>query len=225
MAIYEKMSQATMGQTIYEIILNRILTFEYQPGERLSENELADRLETSRTPVREAFRQLSGEYLMDILPQRGSYVSKIDISLVEQSRFMRFHIEKAVITECIEHIPIDMLNAMEKMIALQKELLEREEFISFLAADGNFHEILFQYTNKRHIWNMITTMDGQYTRLRYLTFQENIQRKEVVEQHQELLEYLRKKDLFAAHQLLEYHLGKIKEETNILKEKYPNYFL
>lgn len=225
MAIYDYLSPTTVGQTIYEIILDRILTFEYEPGERLSENDLAEKLNTSRTPVREAFRQLSNEYLMDILPQRGSYVSKIDDSLVEQSRFMRFHIEKAIITECIDTIPEEILVRMEEMIELQKEFLSREEFIPFLAADGKFHEFLFEYTGKSHIWDIMTTMDGQYTRLRYLTFRENIQRKEVIEQHQQLLKHLREKNLSAALELLEYHLGKIKNETNILKENFPNYFL
>ena len=69
------------------VLLYNITTLELPPGSSVSENELSALMDLSRTPVREALIELSRLDLVEILPQRGSYISKIDYGLIEESRF------------------------------------------------------------------------------------------------------------------------------------------
>ena len=86
------------------VLLHNIITLELAPGSAVSENELSQILKLSRTPVREALIELSKMGLVDIQPQRGSYIAKIDYELVEESRFMRLVLENAVLALVCEGI-------------------------------------------------------------------------------------------------------------------------
>src|SRR5699024_6689240 len=84
---------------VYKTIKKRIIELELKPVQKISEQEIAKELEVSRTPVREAFLKLSQEDLIGIYPQVGTIVSKIDLDLVEEGRFIRENIERAVVRE------------------------------------------------------------------------------------------------------------------------------
>ena len=86
------------------VLLHNIITLELAPGSAVSENELSQILKLSRTPVREALIELSKMGLVEIQPQRGSYIAKIDYELVEESRFMRLVLENAVLALVCEGI-------------------------------------------------------------------------------------------------------------------------
>ena len=75
------------------------------PGTAVSEQEVSSYLDISRTPVREAFIHLSQDGLVEILPQRGTFISKIDTALIEENRFMRLTLERAVIRLACQDLP------------------------------------------------------------------------------------------------------------------------
>ena len=72
------------------------------PGSIVSENEISAALNLSRTPIREALIELSRSKLVEILPQKGSYVTRIDLDLAEESRFLRCVVETAVFRQAAE---------------------------------------------------------------------------------------------------------------------------
>ncbi len=99
MAVLEKMrkeNNQSVGEYVYNTIKKNIINLNIKPGDRISEKEIADMLNLSRTPVREAFIKLSKEGVVNVLPQRGTYISRIDLKQVEEARFIRASLEKAV---------------------------------------------------------------------------------------------------------------------------------
>src|SRR5699024_11869693 len=82
---------------VYDTLLEAIVSLEFPPGKTISEKEISEELEVSRTPVREAFLKLSEEELLTVLPQRGSYISLIDLDHVEDARFLREQAEAGII--------------------------------------------------------------------------------------------------------------------------------
>lgn len=81
----------------YRVIKANIMSLNLRPGQVISEIDLAAALEISRTPVREVLAMLKEEHLVEVYPQVGTYVSKINLQLIEEAAFMRFTLEKEVL--------------------------------------------------------------------------------------------------------------------------------
>ena len=97
MVILKKLLSENARSYAVRVLLFNIINLELIPGSSVSENELSAELSVSRTPVREALIELSRMNLVEIQPQRGSYISKIDYNSVEESRFVRVVVENAVV--------------------------------------------------------------------------------------------------------------------------------
>ncbi len=93
MEITARKSKETARDYAFRTLRKNIVNLKLQPGSMVSEKELADEMGISRTPTREALIELSKSQIVDILPQKGSYISKIDYSLVDEARFMRLVLE------------------------------------------------------------------------------------------------------------------------------------
>ena len=81
----------------YRMLRKNIMTLQLQPGCQLSEAELCEQLAMSRTPVHEALMMLKSEWLVDVLPQRGSIVSKISVPYLNEGFAMRRILEPALL--------------------------------------------------------------------------------------------------------------------------------
>lgn len=116
---------------VYESLKNRITELELKPGLKISEQEIASELNVSRTPVREAFLKLSQEDLLGIYPQIGTIVSLIDLELVEEARFVRENMEKAVVKEACQVFKQEQLFKLESNIAMQELCLKINPAINY----------------------------------------------------------------------------------------------
>lgn len=110
---------------VYTTLKKKIIELELKPGFKISEQEIADELNVSRTPVREAFLKLSQEDLLSIYPQRGTIVSEIDLELVEEGRFIRENIESAIVREACNKFGEEELFQLETNITMQTLCLKK----------------------------------------------------------------------------------------------------
>ena len=101
----QRLQPVSTREAVYMELREQILKLQLPPGTPLSENETSLLFKVSRTPVRESFLRLAQEGLVQVLPQRGTFVSLIDTALVEEARFMREQLEKAVILLACSHFP------------------------------------------------------------------------------------------------------------------------
>ena len=123
MIILEKKRSENARTYAIRVLLYNIVHLELPPGSAVSGNELSAILSISRTPVREALIELNRIGLVEILPQRGSYISKIDYNLVEESRFLRLVTENAVLKilcEKISFIPFFGARSGRAMLPLSR---------------------------------------------------------------------------------------------------------
>ena len=148
MIILEKKRSENARTYAIRVLLYNIVHLELSPGSAVSGNELSAILSISRTPVREALIELNRIGLVEILPQRGSYISKIDYNLVEESRFLRLVTENAVLKILCEKIENDDFDELEYNIKKQQRSLDRKDSETFLELDNEFHELLFRAANK-----------------------------------------------------------------------------
>ncbi|WP_432403107.1 GntR family transcriptional regulator [Wukongibacter sp. M2B1] len=211
---------------VYDVLSDNIINLDLEPGCVVSEKEIADLLNVSRTPVREAFIQLSQEELVETYPQRGTYVSLIDMELVEESRFMRENLESAVVRLAAQDFPQELLFELESNLNIQGLCIKEENYMQLMKYDDKFHQILFSGTKKRRVWESVQRISAQFRRLR--TFRLSVttisEWENTYEDHKKILEAIRKKDPEEAERVMKAHLRKVNFYKTELQDKYPNYF-
>ena len=168
--------------------------------------------------------RLRSEGLVVMRPQRGCWVSKIDISRVDDECFFRLALEKSVIDRYREYMKASDLTRLEYFIALQKEASSASDAVAFYNADDDMHSIFFEATGLTRIWQLILRETGNHRRMRILSMGSKDVLDKNIAQHEELIQALRLKDFTLAVTLETEHLSKLKYETDVIIESHPEYF-
>ncbi|WP_114351907.1 GntR family transcriptional regulator [Saliterribacillus persicus] len=208
----------------YNMVKKQIMNGEIVPGTRMSEKEISEKLDLSRTPVREAFLKLNQEGLLGVTPQVGTNVTRIDLALVEEGRFVREHIEKAIVTLACEKLTKDDLFQLETNLTLQEFSIKKSSFKRLYELDDEFHHIIYKGCNKERTWEMVKRMNIQFDRLRLFRLAVNHDWEIVVSQHREIFDAIEKRDVVLAAKKTQEHLRLVDIEKDKLKEEYPTYF-
>lgn len=223
MQVTEKKAKENNRDYALRILKENIINLELKPGSMISEQDIANELNLSRTPVHEALQELSTTKIIQILPQRGSYVSLIDLSLVDEAIFMRSTIEVAVAELACEKASEQDLMNMEENLNLQNFFLEKQNIEKLFALDDSFHKNLYKITNKLQCYQMIKTMNIHLDRIRELHLQ-STNPSSVVDEHKQIFSALKNKDKNRVKNLLNEHLTKLYSQENEIKKKFSNYF-
>ncbi|ANA81227.1 transcriptional regulator, GntR family protein [Paenibacillus vortex V453] len=209
----------------YHLLKDRILHLELEPGTKISEKEIADELNVSRTPVREAFMKLAEEELLDIIPQSGTIVSRINLRHVEEGRFIREKIEKEIVALACDFFPEQFRFRLETNIALQDVCAGNHNFYKLFELDEEFHQILFEGVQKERTWKMLQQLNIHFNRLRLLRLSKDSNWENIISQHKEMYQLIVNKKAEQAMKVMESHLRLVVVEQDILREKYPHYFI
>jgi DNA-binding GntR family transcriptional regulator len=209
---------------VYQTIKKQIINWELEPMTKISEKEIADKLKVSRTPVREAFLKLAQEELLGVYPQSGTIVSQIDLELVEEGRFVRENIERAIVRQACKTFNRDQLFLLETNITLQELCIEKGSHHRLFELDEEFHRLLFEGCNKARSWKMIRQMNSHFDRLRMLRLASNPDWKVVVSQHNDIFNCIAKNKPDQAEEAMIKHLKLVIFEKEELKLRYPGYF-
>lgn len=121
---------------ILEALRTEILTGAIRPGERLRQEDIAERLGGSRIPVREALRMLAAEGLVEIEPNKGARVPQLDRDEVETLYRMRERLEPLALSTSLPLLEVEQIDAAER---LQERIEAGVDVIDFLALDREFH--------------------------------------------------------------------------------------
>lgn len=216
--------QESTREFVYRFLKTNIMHLRMPPGTSLTEQDIATLLSVSRTPVREAFIQLSQEHLLDILPQKGTYVSLINLDSVEESKFMRETLEKAVIKIACRQFPPDRLFELQSCISIQELCLQETNYLKFYELDELLHRTIFSGCKKERIWNAIQQMNTHYNRVRLLNLASSHDFNELLEQHKNLVQSIRDQDAALGGKTIALHLNKVRMDLIQLSEEYSTYF-
>src|ERR671938_632674 len=127
-SIAERRSGVPARTQVYATLRDAIIRAELAPGRKLSENELANWLGVSRTPIREALVRLRDERLVAIVPQYGTFVSQISPQAVSDAQFLREALECAAIREAATLATEDDIALLEENLRAQERAEERGDF-------------------------------------------------------------------------------------------------
>lgn len=173
------------SERAYRHVKDRILDGSLPGGELISEGEIAEALEMSRTPVRAAFGQLEAEGLLRLYPKRGALVVPVSASETEAVMETRWVIERYAIERVIER-PGDVPEALAASVAAQHGLEGRE----FVEADREFHRTLVAGTGNEILLTLYDSLRDRQRRMAHATARRTEIRERSIREHGELADAL-----------------------------------
>ena len=201
-----------------------IVNLHLKPGQLVSESIISELLELSRTPVREAFFDLSKSGLLKIMPQRGTRVAHIDLDLVEEARFARWAIERCIVQQLTEtrtdYDIVELKNNLEKQLACQ----EAKDAQQFLEIDNTFHKLLFRFCQKESVYNYLKRLRVHFDRVRKLHI-ERMDMARIINDHTELTNAIEARDKTKSLEVIDRHLTRVIDDLHYLKLQYDLFLL
>jgi len=215
----------SLNEVAYEAILNDILKLKFLPGEKIQDKTLIDRLNISRTPVREAILRLKNDGLMMTVPQSGTYVTKIRLSSALNARFVRQSVERSIVSEAAKKMSkMDILDS-RTVISKQQIAAEEHNAVDFFYLDNDFHKSFYKATNRLQVWDWLENLSLQLDRYRFLRIQQtNMPLDELIKEHTEILDAVEAHDADAAEKYGFNHLNLMLAEKDELIKQFPSYF-
>lgn len=204
---------------IYERLRRAITTLAMLPSEALSEKELSLQLGVSRTPVREALIRLADEGLIDILPQRGSFVAPIRLRDVEEAQFIRESLEVAVARRLADKCSQRFLDEIHANLDQQEQAVAADDRDLFLELDEAFHRRFCEEANLSKSWRVIQSVKLQIDRVRYLSLPEPGHLKSLHAQHRTIVVAIESKNETQAGQSMSVHLREVLRTAQKLSEQ------
>ena len=205
------------------MIRDNIISLDLEPGCIVSEKELSSLMGLSRTPVREALIDLSKSGIVDIFPQHGSMVSRIDYEQIEEAGFMRESMEVAVVALACEMATEEDFHYFDDNLMLQEATLARGDGPGLLAHDNEFHGRLFSLCRKNRCYGMLKSMSVHFDRVRQMSLVA-MKNSKVVEDHRLILSAVRARDPERAKEVMHAHLTRYKVDRETLRQRYNEYF-
>lgn len=209
---------------VFNKIREDILSGKYKENDELKEIAIGEELGVSRTPVREAFRQLELEGLIQIVPNKGAYVTGITIEDVKDIYMIRSKLEGLCAAWACEHITDEQLEEMEENIYLAKFHAERGHFEQMAELDSRFHEILYESCNSKMLEHLLKDFHQYVQRVRKKTLSTTERGIASNHEHQMIMEAIKSKNPEEAERLATVHINNAYKNMvkNGLKEAYSN---
>ncbi|MEH6641267.1 GntR family transcriptional regulator [Vreelandella glaciei] len=218
-------TDVSVRQRLHQVLRQAIIRMVLAPGQALSEKEIADLFAVSRQPVREAFIRLSESGLVEVRPQRGTYVVRISRQAVLEARFIRESLEVAIALEAAKcTLQSSVMMELNELIERQRSCVERQDHDRFFFLDEMFHRTLAFSTGQPMAWNVIEDVKAQLDRVRYLSIPESTPIPKLADQHQAIVDAISAGDTEAAAQAMRIHQREILHSLPELERRFPELF-
>lgn len=219
------------SEHVYHQLREQILHLELSPGTAISEIETAAKYRVSRTPVRDAFKALEAEGLLEIRPHIGTFVSLIDLRAVSDILFARCTLEKAVYRDLANILDKSQEYRVHLLLQKQAELissdLSAEELSrAFILSDNAFHYALYELAGKQNIMHFYAAINAQYERFRtFINLSGRDELQKLYEEHAAIWSHIQNKEYDALEDCITHHLYDGFNASMKAISNYPDYFL
>jgi DNA-binding GntR family transcriptional regulator len=213
-----------VNQQIYRALRQAIVNGGFPPGSPLSEKDISDLFGVSRQPVREAFIKLGEAGLVQVLPQRGTYVMKISARRVEEGRFIREAVEVAVARRAAERISPQQLAVLADLLQAQRGAAGVNDTQRFLELDDAFHQAIANAAQCAAAWQTIENIKASMDRVRYLSLADVSPLGMLIEQHQAIYDALQGGDAQGAQAAMQQHLRELTVSFQPIRDRNPGWF-
>lgn len=214
----EEYQDYSLRGRVFQKLRESILTGMYKEGEELREITIGEELGVSRTPVREALRQLELEGLVKIIPNKGAYVTGISGKDVQDIYKIRSMLEGLCAKWATEHITPSQVEELEEIILLSefhsgKETDGKMKQVSEL--DGKFHKVMYEASNSRILEHLLSDFHKYVQMARKASIKEKDRVEKSIQEHRQILDAIKQKDGARAERLANTHILHVMENLHI----------
>lgn len=191
---------------VFHRLREDILSGKYNENDELKEVTIGEELGVSRTPVREAFRQLELEGLIQIVPNKGAYVTGITEKDVKDIYMIRSLLEGLCARWATEHITNAQMEEMEENVYLAKFHAQKGHYDQLAVLDNRFHEIMYEACNSKMLEHQLKDFHDYVLRVRRKTLANINRGTKSNEEHELIMEAIKAKDAEKAEMLANRHM-------------------
>lgn len=221
--ISERTNGSARGR-VYSLLRDAIVASEFHPGQRLSEKDLAARLGVSRTPIREALVRLRDDRLVEIVPQLGTYVSRISHQALGDAQFVRESLECAAVRLAAKSAQEEDIAVLRGILASQREANEAGEENRFYVFDDELHRTLCDLSGHGIAWSVAQRASGHLNRIRRLSMTMPNYIHEMISEHEAVVDAVARREPKRAERALREHLRMVLAALSEIEHQHPEYF-
>lgn len=202
----QKKENKSLTSMIFEKLREDILNGDYNRGDKLVEAKIAEEIGVSRTPVREALKQLELDGLVDNIPNRGVVVTGISEQDIRDIYRIRMAIETISVEWCIERMDGDVLGELQEIFDLMEFFTAKGDVDRIFELNTRFHETIYKATESRYMEHVLKDFQLfiKSTRERSLRMAGRLET--ALEEHRQLLEAIKNRDIAAAKEAANAHV-------------------
>lgn len=203
--------RGSIANQIYEDMLEQIIILKLEPGEMVSENNICQEYGVSRSVIRTVFARLKQAGFIEIYPQRGSFISRINLEHIKHLLSLRCAVEKDALIEVIKTLGTkernQLLSKLEENMRIQRPFIERQTYNKeFLEIDKEFHRMILDSVGKMPVMMMIEDRLHHIARYRYYCMAYFFPLKSIYDEHIEIINAIKESDLDKGMEILDRHL-------------------
>ena len=211
----------SLRQRVFERLQNDILNGKYQPGDSLIETRLSEELGVSRTPIREAIRQLELEDLVQAIPNKGVVVKGIPQQDIKDIYTIRMLIEGLAARWAAEKITDEELKELKEVLELEEFFTMKNDAQHLGQYDFKFHVIIFKASKSKPLMHTLSTFHHYVQRARKASFKTPGRALKALKEHRDIYEAIAARDAERAEKLATEHVYNASKNllNNVKKEE------
>ena len=202
----EVVDKYSLRGRVFNKIREDILSGKYKKNEELKETAIGSELGVSRTPVREALRQLELEGLVTIIPNKGAYVNGITEKDIHDIYIIRSYLEGLCAKWACEHISDEQIDELEEIVYLSEFHAKKEHHEQILSLDNKFHQLIYEASNSKILHHVLTDFHHYVERIRKITLASESRAMNSNKEHTAILEAIKQRNGDKAEQLAHEHI-------------------
>lgn len=196
----------SLGQRVFHRIREDILSGKYKKNEELKEKTIGEELGVSRTPVREALRQLELEGLVTIIPNKGAYVVGFSVEDIQDIYEIRSVLEGLCARRAAAHVTKEQLEELEEILFLTDFHAQKGHTEQLVELDTRFHEILYEAGASKVLEHALRDYHHYLERVRKVTLAAEKRSVESNNEHKQILEALKEHNAKKAEEYANQHM-------------------
>ena len=203
----------SLTDEIADVVRERILKGEYEIGEKIKENQIATELKVSRTPIREAFKLLENEGLIDYIPNRGCFAKGFTKQDVDDIYAVREALEELAVRWSVARITEAELIALEEQVDLMEFYTKKKDKKKVLELNTSFHEVIYASARSRFLAQVLRSYKEYIEKTRKSIFYEQSYLEGILSEHRAIFEAIKERDEERAVEAISKHLEASQERA------------